>query len=125
MKLRFWNLLPGIIILLAAVLLSARDLQKGGEIPEDVQAILSASCYACHTTDAGSKDALKAVDFKKWDDYGSVKKIAILNNIREVVEAGKMPPGKYLSRYPDKALSSRDQETIVEWSKQEAARAME
>jgi mono/diheme cytochrome c family protein len=125
MKIRFWSILPVAMIILAAAFLSWRDIQKGSEIPEDVLTILSTHCYTCHTTGARSEDALKKVDFKKWDEYNDVKKIGILNDIKEVAEKGEMPPAKYLSRTPDKALSAEDRETLIEWTKKASAKLME
>ena len=125
MKIRLWDILPGILLLLGLTLLSWKDIQKGSEIPEEVSQILSSKCYACHTNGAGSEDALKAVDFKKWEEYSAVKKIGILNNIKEVMEEGKMPPQKYLNRYPEKALSTEQRESILEWTKAATAKLME
>jgi hypothetical protein len=125
MKIRFWSILPVAMIILAAAFLSWRDIQKGSEIPEDVLTILSTHCYTCHTTGARSEDALKKVDFKKWNEYSDVKKVGILNDIKEVAEKGKMPPEKYLNKYPEKALSAEDRERIVEWAGEAAVKLME
>ena len=124
MKTKFWALLPGILIILSAAMLSMRDIQKGEKIPEDVKEILSNSCYACHTTGAKAKDAVNALDFKKWNDYKSTKKIALLNDIEEVLDEDVMPPAKYLNRNPEKALSAEDKGIITEWIKTETDKLM-
>ncbi|MCK4751634.1 MAG: heme-binding domain-containing protein, partial [Bacteroidales bacterium] len=99
--------------------------QKGENIPEDVKKILSNSCYACHSTGAKAENAVKALNFRKWNDYKTTKKIGLLNNISEVVEEGAMPPEKFLKKYPEKALSGEDKEIILEWTKKETAKIME
>jgi hypothetical protein len=125
MKIRIWSILPVALIILTAAFLSWRDIQKGSEIPEDVLTILSTHCFTCHSTGAKSEDALKKVDFKKWNEYSDVKKVGILNDIKEVAEKGKMPPEKYLNKYPEKALSAEDRERIVEWAGEAAVKLME
>ena len=125
MKTRFWLILPGVVMILSVTMISMKDIQKGENIPEDVKKILSNSCYACHSTGAKAKNAVKALNFRKWNDYKTTKKIGLLNNISEVVEEGAMPPEKFLKKYPEKALSGEDKEIILEWTKKETAKIME
>ena len=125
MKTRFWILLPGIMLVLAVTLLSWKDIQKGPSIPEDVNTILSNSCNGCHSTGARAEDAVKALDFKKWDEYKATKKVSLLNEIHEVLEEGQMPPEKFLNKNPDKAPSAEDKEKIMKWTKEETAKLME
>jgi len=125
MKTRFWTILPGILMILSLAMLSMKDIQKGENIPEDVKKILRNSCYACHSTGAKAEKAVKALDFRKWNDLKATKKIGSLNNISEVLEEGGMPPGKFLKNYPEKALSGEDKEVILEWTKKETAKLME
>jgi hypothetical protein len=125
MKTRFWTILPGILIILSAAMLSMKDIQKGEKIPGEVKEILSNSCYACHTAGAKAENAVKALDFKKWNDYEPTRKVGKLNSISEVLEEGAMPPGKFLKKYPEKALSEEDKGIIFEWTKKETAKLME
>jgi len=125
MKTRFWPILPGVVMILSVLMLSMKDIQKGENIPEDVKKILSNSCYACHSTGAKAENAVKALNFRKWNDYKTTKKVGLLNNISEVVEEGAMPPEKFLKKYPEKAMSGEDKEKILEWTKKETAKLME
>jgi hypothetical protein len=88
------------------------------QIPEEVSTILVSSCYDCHTTGAKSEDALKAVNFSDWEEYRASKKVAVLGDIGNIVEKGKMPPEKYLERYPDKKLSDTQKKLILDWTKE-------
>jgi len=88
------------------------------QIPEEVSTILVSSCYDCHTTGAKSEDALKAVNFTDWEEYRASKKVAVLGDIGNIVEKGKMPPEKYLERYPDKKLSDTQKKLIIDWTKE-------
>jgi len=125
MKTKFWPILPGVVIILSVTMLSMKDLQKGEKIPEDVKEILSNSCYGCHTTGAMAENAVKALNFRKWNDLKATKKVGLLNNISEVLEEGAMPPEKFLKKYPEKALSGEDKAKILEWTKKETAKLME
>ena len=124
MKTKFWPILPGVVMILSVAMLSMKDIQKGENIPEDVKEILSNSCYSCHSTGAKAEEAVKALDFKKWNDLKATKKVGLLNNISEVLEEGAMPPEKFLKNYPEKALSGEDREKILEWTKKETAKLM-
>lgn len=95
------------------------------EIPENVSKILVSTCYDCHTTGAKAEDAVKALDFKVWDEYRLTKHIAVLDDISKVMEEGKMPPKKYLEYNPEKKLSEEQRQVIGEWARKESARLME
>ena len=92
--------------------------------PDEVNKVLVASCYNCHSTDAKNKDAREALNFEKWDDYRVTKKIGLLGKICELVEEGKMPPAKYLDNNPDRKLSDTQKQLICEWTKKETSSLM-
>ena len=95
------------------------------EIPDDVNKVLIASCYDCHSSDARNKDAREALNFEKWDDYRATKKIGLLGDICELVEKNKMPPEKYLDRNPDRKLTEKQKKLICDWTAKESAKLME
>jgi len=125
MKKKYLSIMTGIILIFALTLMSSMDIQKGDEIPENVEKILSNSCFGCHTTGARAEDAVKALDFKRWAELKPSKKVGALNDIKEVIEEGAMPPEKIIKKYPEKALSEDDKETILKWAKKETAKLME
>lgn len=89
------------------------------EFPKKVSTIITNSCYDCHTTGAKAEKAVKALDFKNWDEYKLTKQITLLTKICQVLENGEMPPEKYLGQHPEKALSESDVKTICNWTKKE------
>lgn len=95
------------------------------EIPDDVNKVLIASCYDCHSSDARNKDARKALNFEKWDDNRVTKKIGLLGDICELVEKNKMPPEKYLDRKPEAKLTEKQKKLICDWTATESAKLME
>ena len=115
--------LSGIIclLLLAFTIKPAPDTP----MPENVETVLKASCYGCHSNDASSKKGKLALNFDKWEDYRATKKIGKLDAICEVVNEGKMPPEKYLKSKPEKALTDAQKKVLCEWTEKESAKLME
>lgn len=96
------------------------------EVPENVQAIIDKSCYACHNTDSKNEKGKKKLnwDFMK-DGYKKYKVIAKLSEIEEILQKNEMPPEKFLAKYPDKKLSDKDRETMIEWARTTAKKMSE
>jgi len=96
-----------------------------GIFPDEISAILKSSCYDCHTAANGSEKPLKALDFEQWDQYRLTKQIGLLGDIGKMVEEGKMPPGKYLEKKPDRKLSEAQKKLLADWTKEEADKLMQ
>lgn len=111
----------GIILLQSIILKNRGDLNP----PEDVQQILVSSCYDCHSSAGTNDDAKKAVNFEEWDGYRLTKKISILDEITEVIEEDKMPPGKYLESKPDRKLETAQKELILKWAEETSKALLE
>jgi len=101
------------------------DIPVEKEFPEEISVILKTSCYDCHFTGAKAEKALKAANFEEWEGYRATKKIALLGEICNVVEDGKMPPQKYLEHKPDSKLSEEQIKLLCEWTEQEAEKLMQ
>ena len=95
------------------------------EVPDEVNQILVASCYDCHSSAGQNDDAKKALNFESWDDYRLTKQIGLLGEIAEVVEEDKMPPSKYLEFKPDRKLSESQKELIIKWTDEASEALME
>ncbi len=102
--------------------LASDDLELG--FPEEVQTVLSTSCFDCHTDGSKSDDALKDLNFSNWADFDDAKKIGEFEGIVEVLEKGEMPKKKYLEYYPEKALSDEQSQLLITWAKEEADKLM-
>ena len=99
--------------------------ENGLNIPENVMGLLERSCFDCHTKEAGNAKAKLALNFDKWEAYKLSKQIGKLNDISQEVKEQKMPPSKYLNKYPEKALSEEEMKTIVDWANGEADKLLE
>ncbi len=95
------------------------------DFPEEIELIVKTSCFDCHSAEAKSEDAKKAVQFDLWDDYRVIKKIGILSKIAEVVEEDKMPPQKYLKNKPGAKLSEAQKKQFLDWTEKESGRLMQ
>lgn len=126
-----YSVLPlmAIIIFVAAQDFTTETTPATDEIelgwPDDVMALLENSCYDCHTKDASNIKSKGALNFSKWEDYKLTKKIGKLNDISESVKEKKMPPKKYLDKFPEKALSDEEIGVVTNWANAEAEKLME
>jgi hypothetical protein len=99
------------------------DIELGW--PDDVMVIIERACFDCHTKDASNIKSKGALNFNKWTKYKLSKKVGKLNDISEVLKENKMPPEKYINKYPDKGLSDEEIAVIANWANKEADKLME
>jgi hypothetical protein len=88
------------------------------DIPEDVQAVIDKSCYGCHNSDSKNQKGklnLKFDYFKKGE-YSAGKVVGKLNKIVETLDEGKMPPSKFLAKYPDKKPTKEEAGLLRKWA---------
>ena len=83
--------------------------------PENVNNIIQNHCYGCHNNDSKSEDAVKELNFDEWENYSLMKKTGKLNDICKIISEGKMPPEKFLKKYPDKKLNDEQIKIICGW----------
>ena len=93
-------------------------------LSEDVKALLKNSCFDCHSNEASGDKSKGALNFDEWSDYKDSRKISKLDAICEVVDEGKMPPEKYLKKFPEKALSEEQQALVCNWVEEELGNLM-
>ena len=130
-KVILYSLLPLFVIILFVAAQSSspvvspppEDIELGW--PDDVMSLLERSCFDCHTKGASNIKSKGALNFNKWADYKLSKKVGKLNDISEKVKEKKMPPEKYLGKYPDKVLTDVEIGVITNWANAEADKLME
>lgn len=93
---------------------------KNTNMPKDVKTAIEKSCFGCHNTASRNTDAKEELDFKKLDDLSLIKKISAYKKIGETIEEGEMPPKKFIQKYPNKQLSDKEKELLIDWAKKEA-----
>jgi mono/diheme cytochrome c family protein len=92
--------------------------------PADVQKIFETSCYDCHSDAASNAKAKMKLNFSKWGELTDAKKVGKMENINEVVSKGDMPPGKYVTNNPDRALGQEQKDLVNKWVTAESAKLM-
>ena len=85
-------------------------------IPDDIQGIFDKSCFGCHNSESTSDKAKKKLLLDQFTELSKVKLIGKLSEIAETVEKNEMPPEKFLSKYPDKALTNDEAKRLKEWA---------
>ena len=113
-----------LVLILGAFTVYSEQEKTIPGIPEDVNQIIQNHCYGCHNNDGKSEDAVEDLNFDEWEDYNPMKKAAKLNDICEAISEGKMPPEKFLKKYPDKKLNDEQIKVICQWTKKEDMRQL-
>ncbi len=92
--------------------------------PEDVQKILETSCFDCHSDASTNVKSKGKLNFSKWADLSDAKKVGKMEAMGEEIKEGNMPPEKYLSKFPDHALTQEKKDVINKWISEESAKLM-
>jgi uncharacterized membrane protein len=90
--------------------------QAGITIPADVKAVIDNKCYGCHSKDGRSEEAKKDLLFDSIPLYPKDRQIAVLDDISEVLQKGKMPPEKMIQMHPEAALTAEQKALIKNWA---------
>lgn len=94
-----------------------RDVESSYEIPENISAIMDKSCIMCHNAESKNSKAKLKLKLDELADMKVSKQISKLSKIAKEVSKGDMPPSKFTSKYPEKALSDEEKETLISWAK--------
>jgi hypothetical protein len=134
MKARKFIFGASVIILFSTLLCSFRyvnsrsekslDIKPTPGFPEEIMKIVINSCYDCHTGEARSPIAKSILDFSKWNDYKTAKKVQLLSKMDEVISDKSMPPKKYLDQNPGKSLTQDQIDLLSKWTKEESNRLL-
>jgi len=90
--------------------------QVGITFPADVKAVIDNKCYGCHSKDGRTEEAKEDMMWDSIPLYPKARQIAVLDDISEVLEKGKMPPEKMIEMHPEAALSKEQVELIKKWA---------
>lgn len=138
----------GVVILAAAIQLYRPDRTNpesdpalafgaGGQVPADVNAIVTRACADCHSNQtrwpwyshvapaswmlaSHVRDGRAHLNFSEWGAYDVKRQTHMLEEICEVVESGDMPLGGYVLLHGDARLSASDVRSLCDWAKREA-----
>ena len=111
------------------------DLLANNDVPENIESLLRASCYDCHSNESVypwysyvapvsyliSKDTREGrhhLNFSEWEKMDSIEKAEALEDIAEEVEEGEMPMKIYPIMHSNARLSDADRNAIADWAEQ-------
>jgi len=88
------------------------------DIPENIQAIISNKCMGCHSDEAKGGKSKSKLNFDKLSngDYSKGKTISKLGKIAKQLEKGKMPPQKFVAKYPTKKITPEESKLLTDWA---------
>jgi hypothetical protein len=92
--------------------------------PENVQKIFETSCYDCHSDLSSNEKAKTKLDFSGWGTLSDAKKVGKMQDIQDVISKGDMPPGKYVEKFPDRALTAEQKEVVNKCLTEESNKLM-
>lgn len=99
--------------------MNSQDVQKEAgkskPVPAAVTTILEKSCVGCHSDD-GSTLAKMHVNFTKWNEYSAEEQASTGQDIAKILNKDKMPPKKFLKKYPDAKLTEAEKTTLIKWA---------
>lgn len=93
------------------------------DIPANVKAIIDNKCMGCHSNDAKNGKSKMKLNFDNISngEYSRGKIISKLDKIVKILSKDKMPPEKFLAKYPDKKLTSEESKLISDWASEQSS----
>lgn len=98
--------------------------QKTALFPDNVQKILETSCFDCHSDAASNAKAKLKLNFSKWSELSDAKKVGKMEAVNDEIKESKMPPERYLTNNPSKALTQEQKDMINKWVTEESAKLL-
>ena len=112
--------------------ISAKDITKIYPVPDDVQHILTTSCYDCHSNntvypwysniqpvawwlDNHIQDAKKDLNFSEFAAYQLRRQYKKLEQINDLVKKDEMPLDSYLWVHKDAKLNKEQKLILAGW----------
>jgi hypothetical protein len=125
MKKMFFLLIAMFVIAIVATMVARPSLSKsssifisndeGTPLADSVMKIVKVSCMDCHNDGGGM--AASHVNFSKWAGLTKDKQASKANDVNKLVTKGSMPPGRFLIKHPEAALTMAQKNIISNWAK--------
>ena len=109
-----------------------RDIITQLSVPADVQTILKASCYDCHSNNTKYpwyvniqpmgwllakhiKEGKAELNFDEFGNYSKRRQLSKLKAVANSVKDGSMPLSSYTLIHGDAKLDDNDKQRIIDW----------
>jgi len=117
----------------------AGTLLEGTSVPGNVRAVLAGKCSDCHSQNTrypayshlapvswmlehDVQEAREHMDLSRWKSMSDAERISALSRIASEVNAGQMPPKRYVMIHRGARLSGDEQKVIYDWARAERKR---
>lgn len=111
---------------------SPTDISNTYVIPKNVNTIFKNACYDCHSNNTNylwysnvqpiawliARDIKKGKEKLNFNEFGSLssrKQISRLQEIENIIKAGKMPLPSYKLLHKNARITDDDNKTLIEW----------
>ena len=118
------------------------DLLLNTDVPDNIESLLRASCYDCHSQETrypwysyvapvswlvkrDTEEGREHLNFSKWAGFGKPDKAEALYEIAEEVGEGEMPMKIYPLMHSDARLTEEQRQAIVTWAESAAEKLYE
>ena len=112
----------------------ANDISNTVHVPQEINRILNASCFDCHSNNTDYpwyssiqpfgwmlarhvRKGKSNLNFSEFGSYSLRKQRSKLDAIKNSIEDGTMPLSSYLLLHSEAKLSENEKEQLIEWSK--------
>lgn len=87
-------------------------------IPENVKSILDSKCMGCHSNESKPGKSKSKLNIDKIIDgsYSTGKLASKYGKISKSIGENKMPPEKFLAKYPNKELTPEESKILTDWA---------
>jgi uncharacterized membrane protein len=94
------------------------------EFSAEVKAVIDQKCFGCHNTNSKNEKGKGKLQWDTMTTLSKAKQIALMDEVIEVLEEGKMPPEKFLAYKPEGKLSEEEVKMLKDWANANAERLL-
>jgi len=139
-----WLILPALLLVIQVFRPERTNPKAAGEFSlanadhpsAQVHSLLKSACFNCHSNQTiwpwyssvapfswlvadDVKRGRRGLNFSEWERYDTGAKAHLLEEMKEILEEGEMPPWSYRLVHSEARLSATEVATLTKWAEQE------
>jgi len=92
------------------------------QIPKNIDAIFTKSCYGCHSVESTTYKAKMKLKLDQLTSMKTSKLVSKLSKIAKEIEKGDMPTKKFRANYPEKVPTDEENKILIDWARASASK---
>jgi hypothetical protein len=104
-----------VLFLLSYSIKAQNNTKPVASFPDDVNKIISGSCFGCHS-EKGGKLSKSKLNFSDWANYSPEKQKDKVKKMYTMMEKKKMPPKSAREKHPEIIPTPEQVAVIKSWS---------